>query len=152
LGLESARPTLVLLQSALTATMDITRTRAPLTATTVLVGSPTVSLSGPARGSAALMDASAFMGVLASGQTSMTADMATVDEVTSAATMHVEVTQEVASAAKAVLTEVTSAASVAATPTAVASTVEKASTVAVLTAVASTAAVPTVVGTGKFYR
>lgn len=49
-----------------TATMDITRTRARLMATTGQAGSPAASSSAPARGSTAFMGALAFTGVPAS--------------------------------------------------------------------------------------
>jgi hypothetical protein len=48
------------LQCATTATMDITHTRARLMATMALVGSPAVSLSALARGSAAIMAVAAI--------------------------------------------------------------------------------------------
>src|ERR1700687_2347592 len=93
LALEPAHPTLVQPQSAPMAIMITTRTRALLTATTALIGSPKDSLSAPAHGSAALMDALAFMAARSSGEASMTANAATLDAVTSGAIMDAEVTR-----------------------------------------------------------
>lgn len=62
--MEPGRATMAL-QCATTATMDITHTRARLMATMALVGSPAVSLSALARGSAAIM---AVAGTVVVGQ------------------------------------------------------------------------------------
>jgi hypothetical protein len=69
------------------ATMIITRTRALLTATTAPIGSPKVFSSAPAHGTAGIMAARV------SGETSMTANAATLDAVTSGAIMGAEVTR-----------------------------------------------------------
>src|SRR5882672_6864292 len=139
-ALASARRTSVHPQCASTATMDIIRTRARLTATTGRVTSPAVFLSAPARGS-----------------TVSTADQASTAALgfTVAATSMIAGTFEAASAGKAFTVEAASTATTNEVATQeVAFTAAEASMVGAVSMVAEDStegAVPTAEDAGKFH-